>query len=178
MISKIIVQTNATREEAQAEQKRFDVIQKHNEHHSNLVTFVFAGLALVWIGFAATQFSTTIIPTFIEPYITAVVLGIAGMVCFLAQAVDISPANSVTHEYYTALDKGNIIKVEAWKISEKDNLVDMRLVQENEDKEVFYTSISDFPVIFRTDISTPIFDLDKRAFFVPFSEREMFINAH
>ena len=178
MISKITVQTNATREEALAEQKNLERLRKSSEKKDMIITITTAGLAIAWIVFAATEWANGIIPTRIEPYITACVLVIASFICLMSQAVYADPIESATHSYYAALDKGKIVEIEAWKISEEDHVVDMRIVQENENKEVFYTFIPNFAIVMKTDITDPVFDLDKKIFYVPYAEREMFVNAY
>ena len=178
MFSKITVQTNTTREEAFAEQKNLEQLRKRSEKEDMIVTLATAGLAIAWIVFAATEWANGIIPTRIEPYITACILVITSTICLMSQAAYADPVNSATHSYYTALDKGKIVEIEAWKISEEDHVVDMRIVQENENKEVFYTFIPNFAIVMKTDITDPVFDLDKKAFYIPYAEREMFVNAH
>ena len=178
MVSKITVKTNMTREEALAEQEKLQQLRKHSERKDTIISAVTAGLAITWIAFATTEWAHGIIPTRIEPYITACVLIVASVICLMSQAVNADPVDSVAHSYYSALDKGKVVEIEAWKISDEDNVVDMRIVQENENKEVFYTFIPNFAIVMKTDITDPVFDLDKKAFYIPYAEREMFVNAH
>ena len=178
MVSTIEIKLDTTREEAYAEQQKLNELKKHNEKHDNLVNIITAILAIGWVFFAATEWVNYIIPAVIEPYITGAVIVVTLVVCLCSQALFVDPIDSVSNSYYNAMDKGKIIGVEAWKVSDEENTVDMKLIQENENKEVFYTFITNFLVVLKTDIVNPVFDLDKRVFFIPYEQREMFINAY
>lgn len=178
MVSTITVKMDATREEACAEQQRLDGLKKYNEKHDNMVNILTAIVAIGWIIFASTEWVNYIVPAIIEPYITAVIIVVAIAICLCSRAVFVDPMDSVANAYYNAMDKGKIIGIEAWKVSDEENTVDMKLIQENENKEVFYTFITNFLVVLKTDIANPVFDLDKRTFFIPYEQREMFVNAY
>lgn len=178
MLKHIEIATEATKETAEQEYQRYLAKQKNTDTRDNVATFLAVAGAIAWVGCSQTNFISNLIPEGWHVAITLVILGIASIICHLTQATSVEEPSPAPYAYYQALEKGAIIKVEAWEMQRTPLVFDMRLIQEDENKEVFSTIIPHFYMSARTDIVNPVFNLDKRVLYVPYEEKEIFVNAY
>lgn len=168
--------TNVSKECAKQAYDEYVTRNHEREKKENVITIITGATIFAWLVFCSTHMAYNLLPDSILDPLTILLISIGAIIILLTNAQDVTATIApAPYLYYEALDRGKIVKIEAWQIERNSNMFDMRLIQSNEKDEMFHTIIPQFHKMTKNNINNPIFDLDKRILYIPYEDNKMLI---